>query len=489
MSTPSGTASNPRNEPDLQGAPLRAHAVYGAAYIAEFLVYRLDSPGEGVDGSLGTHLDGDDVSLSMSVYRVAPSSQSDASPRPVIFFFNGGPGASSTPLHLNGFGPALHESSKGATHVFVDNPDTLLDVADLVFIDPVGTGFNRLPRDDAPGARWLGVDNDAQAAAAAIRAWLRRDGGTGRRVFLCGQSYGAFRVGTILPYLAEVPVAGLVLISPMLDASGRARAAGNDLPFVVTLPTMAVAARHHGVTTQGSMDNMDAMALYSAASQFARTDYAAALQWGNELEQSDAPLACRVAAELARLLGMPQDEIEARGLRVDADDFMNTLLEDRECRIGSLDTRETGSLAPAADKPTNDPSLAVGRTPGRTEEYFRRYLNVETARPYVGLSFEANRRWQWISPAAEPCFYTSVVGHIGEFMRARPDAQLVAACGIYDMSTPALATRYALGHAGAPSERMHIIDFPAGHTIYDTAENRATLAQAIRKMVQVRKHI
>lgn len=463
--------------------PLRSQQVTGPSHVAEFLVYGLDGADDGAAGVWRDEIGGDDVSLSMSVYRRAPADASDASARPVIFFFNGGPGASSTPLHLNGFGPMLHVSSDGATHVFADNPDTLLDVADLVFIDPVGTGFNSLPDDHAPGAQWLGVDGDAQAAASAIRAWLQRDGDGRRRVLLCGQSYGAFRVGTILPYLDGVALAGVVLISPMLDASARTPAAGNDLPYIATLPTMAVAARHHRKTVAHADDAHDAMTFYAAVSRFARTDYAAALQWGNQLGEVDPLLSARVAAELARLLGIPQDEIERQALRIDADAFMNTLLADCARRIGSLDTRETGSLAPATDKPTNDPSLVVGRTPGRTEDYFRRFLGVDTGRLYVGLSFDVNRRWRWMSAAA-PSFYTSVADRIGAFLRARPDARLVAACGIYDMSTPALATRYALEHVPVAPERMQILDFPAGHTIYDNTDNRAALADAIRGMVR-----
>lgn len=467
--------------PNMIDEPLSARPMIAASYVAEFFAYRFDGQGESVEGSLCARIGGDDMSLSMTVYRAPVSAEAETGARPVIFFFNGGPGASSTPLHLNGFGPMLHVSSQDEKHLFSDNPDTLLDVADLVFIDPVGTGFNRLPAVDEPSARWLGVDGDAQAAAAAIRAWLEHDGMAGRRVFLCGQSYGAFRVGTILPYLEDLNLAGLILISPMLDASARTAAPGNDLPYVVTLPTMAVAAHYHGVTTHP--ESVDAMALYAEVSQFARTDYAAALQWGSELERIDAPLALRVATELARLLNISEEDVRQRGWRIDADNFMNTLLSDRQCRIGSLDTRETGSLAAATDKPTNDPSLVVGRTPGRTEDYFRRYANVETSRLYVGLSFEVNRRWQWMPSGGAPCFYTSVVGKVGAFMRARPEAHLLAACGIYDMSTPALSTRYALTHAEVSPKRMHIVDFPAGHTIYDTSDNRTALARAIRKMV------
>lgn len=443
---------------------------------AQSLTFRLNVHAIHVEGDWCERTAATDVTLSMHTYRVTAR---DGAPRPVLFFFNGGPGASSTPLHFQGFGPRLYAGSDDEDHRFVDNPDTLLGVADLVFVDPIGTGFNRQPADGEagnPAERWLSPEGDARVCAAAIRAWVMRFGRDGTPVFLCGQSYGGFRVALMLPYLDDLNVTGVVLISPALDMSARANVHGNDRAYLYTFPTMAVAAQHHQIT----QPVMSPMAVYETTAFIARERYATALQWGNELDPARARA---MATELSQWIGMPVQSILDRQLRVNAETYMREILAPLPLRIGSLDVRETGSLDAVAGRPTNDPSLVVSRSSGRTEGYFRQFFGHEAERPYVGLSFDVNGRWNWYAEDPLRRLYRSATGDLAESMQRRPHMRLLAACGIYDMSTPALATRHALGQCGIPAERVCILDFPGGHTVYDRSDNRASLSRAIRDLI------
>lgn len=184
----------------------------------------------------------DNTTMSATTYTAAASS----APRPVMFLFNGGPGASSSPLHMSAFGPRRivtdPVSGERAIHA---NPYSLLDQADLVFVDPVGTGFNRVLREggDTP---YLSVHGDAAAMEHFVRHWLTTHDRLTSPLYLVGESFGGFRLATMCESISDLNVAGLALISPMLDASAAAAAPGNDLPHVFDLPPMAVAAWHHG---------------------------------------------------------------------------------------------------------------------------------------------------------------------------------------------------------------------------------------------------
>ena len=193
----------------------------------------------------------------------------DRSHRPVIFLFNGGPGASSSPLHFSAFGPRLLTNEKDAEGLrkLADNSNTLLDVADLVFIDPVGTGFSRERPGAQSGAYW-GVESDAAAALQLIRKWLVDNGRAESPLFIAGESYGGFRLATLLEHTDDLPLAGLIFISPMLDASGSSGAPGNDLPYIFELPSMAVAAwEHHKIDRAGRTIEQ----VYAEAEHFAQS--------------------------------------------------------------------------------------------------------------------------------------------------------------------------------------------------------------------------
>ncbi|WP_321792734.1 S10 family serine carboxypeptidase-like protein [Burkholderia pyrrocinia] len=415
-----------------------------------------------------------DVSLSMHSYFVESDPQ-----RPTVFFFNGGPGASSTPLHFQGFGPYVHVGSEGNEHNFAHNDETLLDVADLVFVDPIGTGFNRIPKAGEPGSpaeRWLSPGGDAAVCAAAVRAWLKHHGKQSERVFLCGQSYGSTRVSMMSVLLEDLELAGVALVSPGLSFTALTREIGNDMLPILTMPTMAVAAHYH----LAANNDMSAMDVYCAARKFALEQYAKAVHAGNDLDDETRR---EVAAELSAWIGLSTPVILERGLKVDAERFMTELLGNPDRRIGSLDVRSVGSTAPVTDRPTNDPALVVGRPFGRTEAYMRQVFGLDSRLPYTGLSFEVNGRWGWHSNDPIRRFYHDATRELSEALRQRPSLRVLAAAGIFDMSTPALATRHAMTRAEMPAERVEVIELPGGHTIYDTKDNRTALGERLRSLI------
>lgn len=422
---------------------------------------------------------GQDVTLGVHFYQPRRSATRQVK-RPALFFFNGGPGASSTPLHFSGFGPYLVEDGDEGDVRILDNPETLLDVADLIYIDPVGTGFNRIPATGeagAPAERFLGVDGDAALAALVIREWLAAYGTPEAPVYLCGQSYGGFRIATAAPYLADVNLCGLILLSPALSMSGRHETIANDMAYLFTLPTMAVAAQYHGLRPS----DLSAIELHRAAADFALDTYASALVWGVQL---GAARRSAIALEVSKWIGLPPQRVLDQNLRIEAEAYMRELLAPRPLRIGSLDVRGTGSLAPMQDRPTNDPSLVLKRSSGRNETYFREVLGVEAKVPYVGLSFEVNGRWDWVRPDLGRKFYLDATEDLVAAMAAHESLQVLAVAGVYDMSTPALATRHALTRPGVPPGRVSILDVEGGHTPYDTPVNRACVARAIRSLIK-----
>jgi carboxypeptidase C (cathepsin A) len=199
--------------------------------------------------------------------------------RPVIFFFNGGPGASSSPFHFGAFGPRLRSGPDGT---FEDNPHSLLDVADLVFVDPVGTGFSRvLPGGD--GTPFWNPAGDAGAVLRLVRLWLEENDRASSPLFLAGQSYGGFRLATMMGDADGLNLKGLLFVSPSFSASWASGAAEDYLDHVHRLPSYAAAAWHHGkVDRRGrSLE-----AFVEEADAFARTDYLRALHDGALLAEA-----------------------------------------------------------------------------------------------------------------------------------------------------------------------------------------------------------
>ena len=407
----------------------------------------------------------------------------DAAARPVLFLFNGGPGASTTPLHFGAFGP-MRRFGSGETAYLQPNPDSLLDVADLVFIDPVGTGFS-IPEDAGDGAVFWSRDGDARSVALVIEAWLQRHGREAASRYLLGQSYGTVRAAEIARLAPDLGFDGILLFALVPDNREDA------VDYAVRLPSMAATAWYHQRVARG--DNVDA--IFQQAVEFVNEVYIPALEAGDALEDAQQQA---VAAAMSDMIGLPADFIAEKDLRLSNRDFMLTLLADEGLRTGQLDTRATARLdAPARRPPYDDPGLSYH--PGEpaepagepaldfdpdlhgsiVEAYYGELLGFAPARPYRALNLDVNAAWdhQGFPPA---------IPYLAAAMEADDGLRLFWAAGYYDLSTPAYGGRYALDAAGIPAGRLTAAYFPAGHSVFVGEENRALLGDALRDFLDAR---
>jgi carboxypeptidase C (cathepsin A) len=414
----------------------------------------------------------------------------DLARRPVIFLFNGGPGASSSPLHFAALGPRRIVDAGGALSL-ADNDESPLDVADLVFIDPVGTGFSRvLPGGD--GKPYWTMDGDAKAALALVRDWLRDHHRAASPVYLAGQSYGGFRLAMMTKYAQDLPLAGLILVSPMLDASGTSEAPGNDLPYILNLPTMSALAWYHQRIDRGGR-TVDAQ--FAEAQKFAQGDYAHALMQGSALPPAER---ARIAARVAALTGVAEKTVLEAGLRMTTDAFRSQLLQSPRMvplaepgqEVGRLDGRIIAGKRPpkTAAQPSGDPSLVVsGSRADFIKAYYRDALNVAETAPYVTLSFAVNGAWNWQArEGGGGLFYLNAAPHIAALMAHQPGTRLMLAGGYYDLAVSWAGANYVLAHAGIDPQRIRAVGFAGGHSPYDDAPGLHQFSTAIRAFAGAR---
>jgi carboxypeptidase C (cathepsin A) len=400
------------------------------------------------------------------------------SARPVTFAFNGGPGASSSPLHFSAFGPRLVERrSRGESPSIRDNPQSLIDITDLVFIDPVGTGFSRV-LEGGDGQRYWSVDGDAKAVLGFIREWLKRNGRTASPVYIAGESYGGTRLAEMLGDADDINLAGLIFISPALANLSDE----SDLGYALALPSMAVAAVQNGkVDAQGR----SVEAVFEEARAFAMSDYLLALVEGSRLPDSERD---KIAERMSALIGLPARFIADKKLRVDAETFRKTLREKDGLVVGRLDTRVTAPIPKRTpDRPSaaNDPALGLGASNVIVSDaigaYMRNELRVPTAEPYISLTLDVNFKWTW--PRTRGLEAPSYTANISKIMADKPKLRLLLIGGYYDLAVPVLAPRYALDHAWLPKDRVRMVALETGHSAFEGDEGRIAMKRLLQRFI------
>jgi len=412
--------------------------------------------------------------------------------RPVFFIYNGGPGSGSVWLQMGAFGPkrvAIPSDARddGAPpYPVVDNPDSLLDVADLVFIDPPGTGFSYLTQGTDP-KKYYGLRQDARAVAEVIRRWINDNERWSSPKYIGGESYGTTRTAMLADELEgstynDVGLNGLILISTILDFAGREPTPGNEMAYVVTLPNMAAAAYYHGKVQAPSVE-----AIAQEAREFALGPYASALLKGQALPAAER---AAVRARLSQLTGLSEEYLDQADLRVTSQRFYKELLRDRGLTIGRLDARYTGTdYDNAGEYPDNDPSF-YGIDAGYTaaiNEWAREGLNFETDRSYNSIGREPGRNWDWsLSSGRGRNAYLNVAPFIGQAMRQNSGLRVFNAQGWYDFATPFFGAEYSLSRTGIPQDRITYKYYDAGHMMYIRDEDRGQLSQDIRAFIRAR---
>ena len=410
--------------------------------------------------------------------------------RPVFFIYNGGPGSGSVWLQMGAFGPkrvAIPSDAKddGAPpYPILDNPASLLDVADLVFIDPPGTGFSYLTK-GTDTRKYYGLRQDARAVASVIRRWINDNGRWNSPKYLGGESYGTSRTAMVVDELEgstynDVALNGLILISTILDFAGREPTPGNEMAYIVTLPNMATAAYYHGKVQAASVE-----AIAQEAREFAIGRFATALLKGQSLPQEER---AAVRARLSQLTGLSEAYLERANLRVTAPRFYKELLRDRGLTIGRLDSRYTGvDYDSAGEFPESDPSF-YGIDAGYTaaiNEWAREGLGFETDRAYSSIG-GLGGRWDWSLSRGGRNAYLNVAPFIGTAMRRNSDLRVFNAQGWYDFATPFFGAEYSLNRMGIPQDRVTYKYYEAGHMMYVRDEDRAQLSEDIRAFINAR---
>ena len=411
--------------------------------------------------------------------------------RPVFFIYNGGPGSGSVWLQMGAWGPkrvAIPSDAKddGAPpYPILDNPDSLMDVADLVFIDPPGTGFSHLTEGTDP-KKYYGLEEDAQAVAKVIRLWLNENGRWNSPKYLGGESYGTTRTAMVARELEgrtynDVGLNGLILVSTILDFAAREPTPGNEMAYIMTLPNMAAAAWYHGKAQAPSVE-----AIVEDARRFAIGPFATALLKGQDLPAAER---ASVRAEMARLTGLSETYLDNADLRVTAPRFYKELLRDQGLTIGRLDARYTGKdYDNAGEYPDDDPSF-YGIDAGYTaaiNSWLRDGLGYRTDREYQSIGSDPGMNWNWSLSGRQRGAYLNVAPFVGEAMRKNSGLRTFVGQGWYDFATPFFGAEYSLNRTGIPQDRVEFHYYDAGHMMYIRDEDRAKLSADLRAFIRAR---
>jgi len=405
--------------------------------------------------------------------------------RPLTFTFNGGPGSASVWLHLGGLAPKRVEMlGDGAMprppFTLVVNEFTWLPATDMVFIDPVDTGYSRATSEEL-ATKAKDVEGDIASVGEFIRLFLTRYGRWTSPLFLAGESYGTYRSAGLSGYLIDKGIAfnGIILISSILNMQTARFTTGNDLPYVLFLPTYAATAWYHGkVPGKGSWP--DVRAFLDEVEGWVEREYVPALSAGDRLHATTRE---KILDGLERYTGLDRTWLDLANLRIHIQAFCKELLRRERKTVGRLDSRFMGQDKSGVSQfPDYDPSLSAIRPPFTSviNDYIRRELGYESDREYHILR---GLDWKWGDAAAG---YADTSESLQSAFARNPYMHLFVASGYYDLATPYYGTQYTLNHMAldhAAHERVHMEEYPVGHMVYLEREALAKLAQDVSAFI------
>ena len=397
--------------------------------------------------------------------------------RPVTFAINGGPGSASAWLHLGALGPwrvALEGATPSAPVRLLDNPETWLDFTDLVFIDPVGTGYSRFlaTGDELRKGVWS-VGGDIESIAGAIRRWLVQAGRMASPKFLVGESYGGFRGPRLTRTLAQshgVGLAGLVLVSPVLDFGGRSNAL-EPMYWAFTLPTLVAAARR----AASRADLTD-------AETYAAGDYMAEL-----LRGADPAAVARRSARVAALTGLDPALVRRHGGMIDGPIYQRQATPGRLPSLYDLDVAMADPEPGATYARQPDAVLDGLRAPltAAMLDLYASRLNWRVEAPYQLLNDAVNRAWDWgATPGANGRTAAESMSHLRRALALDPALRVVVTHGLYDVVTPYFRSALLLDtiEPAAGRDRVALHAWPGGHMFYSRDAGRAALRMAAARL-------
>ena len=428
----------------------------------------------------------DDGKARASIFHVSyeRTDVKDPSTRPVMFAFNGGPGSSAVWLHIGVLGPKIVKLPGDGTSApmppvrLADNPLSILDTCDLVFVDPVSTGYSRAEKDTKPGD-FHGLDEDIESVGDFIRRWVSEHDRWSSPKFLLGESYGGIRVAGLSSHLQSrygMSLNGVVLLSSLLDFSTLQPAQGNDLAYLVYLPAFTGVAHFHK-KIEG-----DRNALVKECTEFAFGEYAAALLKGNAL---DAASRTALAAKLAKFSGIDAATWLAHDLRLDSTFFRGELLRKEGKVLGRFDARVAWDATDkSAPNPEYDPSysLAYGAFSTAMLDYLGRDLGYKEDQPYEILTGKV-QPWRWNASNE----VVNLSERLATAMRDNPHLKVLVMGGYTDLATPPEGVAYSIRHLLDLPENVRgniqTASFDGGHMFYlnppDLTKTRADLVKFI----------
>jgi carboxypeptidase C (cathepsin A) len=347
----------------------------------------------------------------------------------------------------------------------------LLDAADLVFIDPVGTGYSKVVG-DGKGKDFWGIDEDAKSLAQFITTFVNRNNRWNSPKFLIGESYGTFRDAVLVDYLQnheDMYFNGVVMISTVLDFEVLSFNPGEDLSYVLYLPSYAAAAWYQKTLADRPAD---LTAFLSEARQFASTDYATALAKGSTLPAAER---AAIVKKLAHFTGLSEDYISNANLRVSLPQFMSELQRSKGLTIGRYDARFSGPIYdPLEEYAAYDPQSAAtsGAFAASFNQYVREDLQFNKDQAYQMLSYPVNEAWDWDHKV--PGVYTlraapNAEEDLVDAMITNTHLQVEVENGLFDLATPFFATEYTMDHLNLPDSlrgNIHLQYYDAGHMMY-----------------------
>jgi len=393
--------------------------------------------------------------------------------RPITYLFNGGPGASSAYLDIGAVGPRTLVFGAGgempAAPGVADNPDTWLPFTDLVFIDPVGTGWSRATgADDATAKEFYGVDQDLDALADIIRLHLTKSGRLTSPVYLAGESYGGFRAARLAHELATehgIAPAGVTMISPVIDFGLMSSNPLDPVPWALRLPSYAAAKLGVKAIDPGALAD---------AESFALGDYLSALVAGTR----DGAAANAVYARLAQFTGLDLDRIAQWHGLIPLDDYIRELRR-RDGRIVSRydATASATDPSPWSGGGRDDPVLDGTIAPFTTAfvAYARDELGFATDRRFELLNHDVSRHWDWHGGRG-PFRSLSANDALQQALALSPRLKVLIAHGVADLETPYMMSRYIKDHMPAPlGDRIALKLYAGGHMLYLHSDSRRRL--------------
>ncbi len=429
-----------------------------------------------------------DGTLRASVFYIAYTKQGEtnAAKRPVTFCFNGGPGSSSVWLHLGALGPRRVKLNDDGTMPpppfgLTDNEFSILHATDLVFIDPVATGFSRAAKDEK-NDQFFGQSGDVESLGDFIRLWTTRHERWRSAKYLCGESYGVFRAAGLAEHLQArygMYMNGLILVSGLLDFTTLSDGDANDLPSLVFLPAYTATAHYHKKLPPDLQ--ADFGKARAEAREFIKAEYPAALLQGAGLSADDR---AKIVAKLARLTGLPATLIEENDLRIDPTLFRKMLLHDQGIILGRYDARITGRDGdPAARSPHFDPSFAatLGPFSAGMNAYVREELKFEDDLPYEILT--GVQPWNYDARHS----YPSVAGKLASVMSENPYLRILVLGGVCDLACPIDGIHYSLDHLQldiAYRKNITYTEYDSGHMMYVNKPDLQKMQQDLEKFLQ-----